>query len=199
MIHPIGWNLYSFFTWRVIGWKKIVLDGWFKRKIPRGVWLELSFPPFARSPDPCFLCPVFLHCINWKTKTAVKVICHTKLTGKWTPAFKTGDAQEFKNYRPITSLIIVDKVFEQLLSKKVPEKLDHSLFQPKHATMFDWGLETRINGKEFVRIPNNQHIASIRRENIHGREERKISGHGLDYFQRWYDEEGVSGLKWLHS
>lgn len=50
--------------------------------------------------------------------------------------------------------------------------------------MFDWGLETRINGKEFVRILNNQHIASIRRENIHGREERKISGHGLDYFQR---------------
>ena len=78
----------------------------------------------------------------------------------------------------------VDKVFEQLLRKKAPEKLDHSLFQPKHATMFDWGLETRINGKEFVRILNNQHIASIRRENIHGREERKISGHGLDYFQR---------------
>ena len=25
--------------------KKIVLDGWFKRTIPRGVWLELPFPP----------------------------------------------------------------------------------------------------------------------------------------------------------
>lgn len=77
------------------------------------------------------------------------MICHTKLTGKWTPAFKTGDTQELKNYRQITSLITVDKVFEQLLSKKVPEKLDHSLFQPKHANMFNRGLETRINGKEF--------------------------------------------------
>ena len=79
--------------------------------------------------------------------TAVKLIFHIKLTGKWTLAFKTSDTQELKNYRPITSLITVDKVFEQLLSKKVPEKLDDSLFQPKHPTMFDWGLETIINEK----------------------------------------------------
>ena len=36
--------------------------------------------------------------------------------GEWTPAFKKGDRQDKLNYRPITSLICVDKIFEHLLS-----------------------------------------------------------------------------------
>ena len=39
--------------------------------------------------------------------------------GEWTPAFKKGDRQDTKSYRPITSLIAVDKIFEQLLCNQV--------------------------------------------------------------------------------
>ena len=38
---------------------------------------------------------------------------------EWTPVFKRDDRLEYKNYRPITVLITVDKVFEQLLSDQV--------------------------------------------------------------------------------
>ena len=44
--------------------------------------------------------------------------------GEWTPVYKHGDKQEDKNYRPITSLIAVDKVFEQLLCNQVTKKFD---------------------------------------------------------------------------
>ena len=47
--------------------------------------------------------------------------------GEWTPGFKKGDRQE-KNYRPITSLICVDKIFEHLLSKQVTRHYDPALY-----------------------------------------------------------------------
>ena len=48
--------------------------------------------------------------------------------GKWTPAFKKGGVQEKSNYRPITSLIGVDKVFEQLLGEQVTEHFNPILY-----------------------------------------------------------------------
>ena len=40
------------------------------------------------------------------------------------PVFKKDDKMERKNYRPVTVLNAVNKVFEQLLSKQVVTKVD---------------------------------------------------------------------------
>ena len=44
--------------------------------------------------------------------------------GDWVPVFKKDDKMERKNYRPVTVLNAVNKVFEQLLSKQVVTKVD---------------------------------------------------------------------------
>lgn len=47
--------------------------------------------------------------------------------GEWIPAFKKDNPQEKENYRPLTIQIMVNKVFEQLLSKQVVKGLDKKL------------------------------------------------------------------------
>ena len=47
--------------------------------------------------------------------------------GEWTPVPKKGDPLSRKNYRPVTVLIAVDKIFEQLLCKQLSE-LDDAVF-----------------------------------------------------------------------
>ena len=47
--------------------------------------------------------------------------------GESTLVYKHGDKQEDSNYRPITSLTIVDKVFEHLLCSQVTKKFDSIL------------------------------------------------------------------------
>ena len=41
---------------------------------------------------------------------------------------KKGDQQEEKNYRPITSLISVNKIFDQLLSNQITGHYDPTLY-----------------------------------------------------------------------
>ena len=48
--------------------------------------------------------------------------------GEWTPVFTKGDRQDARNYRPITSLIAVDKIFEFLLSNQVTSHYDETLY-----------------------------------------------------------------------
>jgi len=48
--------------------------------------------------------------------------------GEWTPVFKKGDRQDARNYRPVTSLIAVDKIFELLLSNQVTSDYDETLY-----------------------------------------------------------------------
>ena len=43
---------------------------------------------------------------------------------KWSPVHKKDDRIHVVNYRPITLLCTVDKIFEQLLSKQVIERFD---------------------------------------------------------------------------
>lgn len=50
------------------------------------------------------------------------------LMGEWTPVFKKGDRHDARNYRPITSLIAVDKIFELLLSNQVTSHYDETLY-----------------------------------------------------------------------
>ena len=47
--------------------------------------------------------------------------------GELTPIFKKGDKHNVENYRPITTLSIVDKVFESLLSKQITHYFNPTL------------------------------------------------------------------------
>ena len=51
--------------------------------------------------------------------------------GDWVPVFKKDNKQDIKNYRPVTVLTVIGKVFEQLLSKQltsfIDSKLSHNL------------------------------------------------------------------------
>ena len=47
--------------------------------------------------------------------------------GELTPIFKKGDKHNVENYRPITTLSIIDKVFESLLSKQITHYFDPTL------------------------------------------------------------------------
>ena len=62
--------------------------------------------------------------------------------GDWTPVFKKGDRQVDKNYRPITSLITVDKIFEQLLSKQITGHYDSTLYSRMTAYRSKHSCET---------------------------------------------------------
>ena len=64
--------------------------------------------------------------------------------GVWTPVFKTGDTQKVKNYRPITSLLTTDILFEQLLCKQVTVKLDHLFSRRRTAYRNGHSCETTL-------------------------------------------------------
>ena len=49
--------------------------------------------------------------------------------GRMDPVFKKEDPLEKTNYRPITVLTVVDKIFEQLLSKQM-SKYFETIFDP---------------------------------------------------------------------
>ena len=49
--------------------------------------------------------------------------------GEWTPVFKKGDRQQAKNYRPIASLVTINKTFEHMLSKQVTGPYDPTLYK----------------------------------------------------------------------
>lgn len=48
--------------------------------------------------------------------------------GEWVPVFKKGDRQICNNYRPITILLSVDKVFEKLLSNQITEYYNPKMY-----------------------------------------------------------------------
>ena len=47
--------------------------------------------------------------------------------GEWIPVFKKNDPQKEKNYRHITTLLTVDKIFEKILSTQIVNKYDSNL------------------------------------------------------------------------
>ena len=46
--------------------------------------------------------------------------------GEWTPVFKKGERQLIQNYRPITVLPLIGKIFEHLLCKQITTSYDHT-------------------------------------------------------------------------
>ena len=77
-----------------------------------------------------------------------------------TPIFKSEDRQKCENYRPISILPIISKIFEKEVSDQLYEYLSQNLllskyqsgFRPKHSTMsaliqmYDYWLENMDNG-----------------------------------------------------
>ena len=48
--------------------------------------------------------------------------------GEWSPFVKGADRKDAKNYHPVTSLIAVNKIFEQLLSHQITCHYDKTLY-----------------------------------------------------------------------
>ena len=51
--------------------------------------------------------------------------------GEWTHVFKKGERQLIQNYRPITVLPLIGKIFEHLLCKQITASYDHIMY-PKN-------------------------------------------------------------------
>ena len=84
-------------------------------------------PPKLLKKVACGIAPSLMTLYNSCIKLG-KWPCAWK-TGEWTPVFKKGDRQQAKNYRPITSLVTVNKTFEHMLSKQVTGHYDPTLYQ----------------------------------------------------------------------
>ena len=64
--------------------------------------------------------------------------------GVWTSVLKMGGHQEEKNYRPITSPVCIDKIFERLLSKRIVGHFDSTLYQRMTAYKRQHSYETTL-------------------------------------------------------
>ena len=83
---------------------------------------------------------IFWMCFSWHLwggafKSSSKELVPCRSTCVYAPneesgrrSSKKGDRQKEENYRPITSLIAVDKIFEKLLNAQVTVKLDPTLY-----------------------------------------------------------------------
>ena len=73
--------------------------------------------------------------------------------GEWTPVFKKGERQLIQNYRPITVLPLIGKIFEHLLCKQITASYDHIMYskmtayRKKHScvtTLISWVEDWRL-------------------------------------------------------
>ena len=64
--------------------------------------------------------------------------------GVWTPVFKKEDKADYTNYRPVTVLNAVAKVFESFLSRQIIEKIDTHLYDKLSAYRKTHSCETNL-------------------------------------------------------
>ena len=64
--------------------------------------------------------------------------------GIWVPVYKSNNREEVKNYRPITVLPTLDKLFEKLLGKQFTEYMDPKLSNSLTAYRKNNGCETTL-------------------------------------------------------
>ena len=64
--------------------------------------------------------------------------------GVWTSLYKREDRQDKKNYRPITTLTAVDKIFEHLLHRQVSEHYKQNLYHKMTAYRKKNSCETTL-------------------------------------------------------
>ena len=66
--------------------------------------------------------------------------------GEWTPVFKKGERQLIQNYRPITVLPLIGKIFEHLLCKQITASYDHIMYSKMTAYRKKHSCETALIG-----------------------------------------------------
>ena len=66
--------------------------------------------------------------------------------GEWTPVFKKGDKQAKENYRPITVLPLLGKVFEHLLCTQITTYYDRILYSRMTAYRKQHSCESTLIG-----------------------------------------------------
>ena len=64
--------------------------------------------------------------------------------GEWVPAFKKNDRNDKSNYRPITVLNTVNKIFEQQLSRQITQSIDSDLSQCMSPYRTGYSCETAL-------------------------------------------------------
>ena len=69
-----------------------------------------------------------LRCLTWILPRAQVTIWPAAVEESgWVPEFKKDNKQNIKNYRPVTVLSVLGKVFERLLSKQLTSFIDPML------------------------------------------------------------------------
>ena len=81
--------------------------------------------------------------------------------GEWIPVFKRDNRQERTNYRPITVLPVIGKVFESLLSKQMTESYNPYLYSKLTAYRKTHSCETTLIG-----LTEEWRQAADRKENV---------------------------------
>ena len=79
--------------------------------------------------------------------------------GEWTPVSKKGDKTDQGNYRPITVLNSIDKVFESLLSKQIMKTMNPHQYQKMSAYRKTHSCETTL-----VRLTEDWKMAANNKE-----------------------------------
>ena len=64
--------------------------------------------------------------------------------GEWTPVFKKGERYDDKDYRPITSFITIDNIFEHLLCNQITRHYDSTLYNRMTAHRKKLSCETTL-------------------------------------------------------
>ena len=81
--------------------------------------------------------------------------------GEWIPVFKKGDKTDRGNYRPITVLNSVDKVFETLPSKQITKTMNPHLYQKMTAYRKTHSYETTL-----IRLTEDWKMAADNKEYV---------------------------------
>ena len=83
--------------------------------------------------------------------------------GDWVPAFKKDNKQDIKNYKPVTVLTVIGKVFEQLLSKQLTSFIDSKLSHNLTAYRKGQSCETSLIGlvERWKRAVNNRNVVGV--------------------------------------
>ena len=77
--------------------------------------------------------------------------------------FKKDNKQDIKNYRPITVLTVIGKVFEQLLSKQLTSFIDPMLCNNLTAYRNDQNCETSLIGlvERWKQAVDNRNVVGV--------------------------------------
>ena len=83
--------------------------------------------------------------------------------GDWVPVFKKDNKQDIKNYRPVTVLTVIGKVFEQLLSKQLTSFIDPMLSSNLTAYRKGQSCETSLIGlvERWKQAVDNRNVVGV--------------------------------------